>query len=303
MAYPTIASYNTGHNDSSSVPQTILFPTDSAIGDTIVLVIGTYGSSAPTSPTWLPAIKQVSFSTRYLSVFVGQIKTTPGTSFTINSPNGGGSSWVCMRFSSVLLAAYADASQTGSSTTPDAPSLSSPFAGSSEIMWLSAAGVVATTTVTGYPANFPDNNYNASTAYATAACVGMATLSNTSSSADASAFGLSASASWAAFTVALKISDVTNKELASIVNTAPAATVFRNGFYIERKKGADGAWVVVGFSATASFTDDGADFSPGDTYYYRIRYFNNFGNWSEYSAAKPHTFKIDGTEHTLSLHA
>lgn len=275
MAYPQIATYQTGFTTVNATSTTITVPTGTQDKDLLLLFFSKDGTAAPSTPANWSLLAGGSSGASYFSVFYRKL-TGSISDFTVTHASEQ-TSWVIVRIplgDTPVINTVA----TGTSTAPNSGSLSSGFSLGIETLYLSACGWDSNDDLSSYPTGMALYNFAADNTSSQGSGAAIAGVESTASSFDPAAFSLSGSEEWAAFTLAVKLIPITEKTLTTTSNISSAlqTSVLYVGYYIERKVDS-GAWELLTYDSASPYVD--YDIDPGSTYCYRVRYWDG----SEYS--------------------
>lgn len=275
MAYPQIATYQTGFTTVNATSTTITVPTGTQDKDLLLLFFSKDGTAAPSTPANWNLLGGGSSGASYFSVFYRKL-TGSISDFTVTHASEQ-TAWVIVRIplgDTPVINTVA----TGTSTAPNSGSLSSGFSLGIETLYLSACGWDSNDDLSSYPTGMALYNFAADNTSSQGSGAAIAGVESTASSFDPAAFSLSGSEEWAAFTLAVKLIPITEKTLTTTSNISSAlqTSVLYVGYYIERKIDG-GEWELLAYDAASPYVD--YDIDPGSTYCYRVRYWDG----SEYS--------------------
>ncbi len=216
MAFPTIADADTksGTVTVNSTSWTITYPTNIAVGDLLLLFIGSDGSPdfSATGFTVITASQPGPCTCFLLAKVAAGTETGTFTATATATEQGG---WRIFRipaaswFGGALvqgpdsngLSAFGDSS--GSPSANPNPSVLNPANWDVEdTLWIAAIGVDTSRTISVYP--FADRNTADVSGGSTGATLGICTTTSTVASLDPGTFTISASDDWGALTVAVR---------------------------------------------------------------------------------------------------
>lgn len=218
MAYPTIAGYTTGSRTSNATSTSITVPSGTQAGDLMLLLISKDGTGLFTAPSGWEVLENTGSSAQAVGVFYRQL-TAPLSNFTIAHASEM-TAWVLLRIPDGEVPQKSSRA-TGSSTSPNPPSLTHSFGAGTEVMWLAMMGHDYNRTTSAYPSNFPDNRINSRSTATGGSGVSMATLNSTTNPQDPGTFTISSRDTWQAYTLAIKTRPTTTTiELASILESS-----------------------------------------------------------------------------------
>jgi len=275
MAYPQIATYQTGFTTVNATSTTITVPTGTQDKDLLLLFFSKDGTAAPTTPADWNLLSGGSSGASYFSVFYRKL-TGSISDFTVTHASEQ-TAWVIVRIplgDTPVINTIA----TGTSTAPNSGVLTSGFTVGTETLYLSACGWDSNDNLSGYPSGMSLYNYAANNTSSQGSGAAIAGTDSTSASFDPAAFALAGSEEWAAFTLAVKLIPITEKTLTTTSNISSAlqTSVLYVGYYIERKVDG-GSWELLAYDDASPYVD--YDIDPGSTYCYRVKYWDG----SEYS--------------------
>ena len=202
MAYPQIAASTSGFTTSNATSTSITVPSGTQAGDLMVLLISKDGTGTFTTPSDWTQLVNAGSSAQAVGIFYRQLSASL-SNFTIAHASEM-TAWILLRIPNGDIPTVSSAA-TGNSTTPNPPSLASSFAAGTEIMWLAFAGWDYNRTCSAYPTTFTDNRLTSNSTATGGSGVAMATLESTTSPQDPSTFTISATDTWQAYTLAIKI--------------------------------------------------------------------------------------------------
>lgn len=266
MAFPSIAATNTT-NGAAATNKSCNLPSGIQSGNLLLLWIRSNGADTHTTPSgWSDLVKNntADASDDTTSLFYKIASGSEGSTVTVNGT-------ASLKFSSLswrVTGAHQTtapnvATATGTSSTPDPPSLT-PSGGTKDYLWIAIYGIEGTSTLSSYPANYSSNQITVATSGSTAATnsrSGAAARQLNASSENPGTFTASASEDWTAVTVA--VYPATDRELTASItegaDTASAETAVDVSASLSATEGADtvsSAGTVV-VSASASITEAG----------------------------------------------
>lgn len=206
--HPAILDYITSGsvNTTQTNTQAISLPADIASGDLLLMFVGAFVGSAATVTTpsgWTQLSNFVGpGNVRRALCYYKVASGSEGSSVTLTASRTVTWTAVVYRIGNYQGTPQASSSATGTSTAPNAASLT-PSWGTDSALWFAAAYVDNTNFMTGWPSGFPNIvDYGVPTS-------GWAVLSTVwlnavASSMDPGAWALSASNTWGAITVAVR---------------------------------------------------------------------------------------------------
>lgn len=201
MAFPVLTSVATTDTGTSDTSQTVNLPGSLASGD-IVIIIG--GFNGTTGTVVYPAgwnVIQLNSSTPSLSVAYRRCDGSEGATINVTWSVNRQNRWKAHRYTSVHASSNPEAGTSvgGTSTTPDAPSLTASWGAAMNLFLVIA--IHQASTVSAYPSGYVDNqadmgNLNGSISYAT--------KNSFSATDDPGTYTLAASVAWIAETVVIR---------------------------------------------------------------------------------------------------
>jgi hypothetical protein len=171
-----------------------------AAGELLVVAIAMENNGAgPSTPAgWTAAFVPVT-NTVILGVYT-KVAAGGETGVTISHGNNE-TVWMAWRINGTSAGVYTVATATGTSTGPDAPSVT-PAAGSKDYLWLAGAAQ-RVSAATGYPATYTQGQQTIASTGANVSVIESAERQLTSTTDDPGAFTIAASQAWVAFTMAV----------------------------------------------------------------------------------------------------
>jgi trimeric autotransporter adhesin len=215
MAFPVIQATTEGVQTSNSTSWSMTYPTGITAGELLLILAAADGNPNASLSGWLWALKVPGGGTA--CSLNGLVKVADGTetgslSVTMSASEQGGwrifriSNWEgglpAVDFGSGTGFDCIDSGASGTSTTPDPPSLDPANWATEDTLWIATCGVDTSRTISVYP--LADNQNAQVSGGAGGATLGTCTLNDAVSSKDPGTFTISASDDWAATTIAVR---------------------------------------------------------------------------------------------------
>lgn len=205
MAFPT-ATTATSQQSTNSATRTVTLPVGVAAGDLVIALIAGDGTTTFTWPSPWVEIKDEAgsgfvFTAAYLIASGGE------TSVAVTASAVERSNHIALRITGWHGTTPPEiaAAATGSSTTPNPPSLT-PSWGAADTLWIAIAAADDSATpfpITAWPANYTTNQIANATA-TSAADVALATRGLNAAAEDPGTFTMTGTETWNAYTIAVR---------------------------------------------------------------------------------------------------
>ena len=222
MAFPTVLSTGYSEQTSNTATHTVTLPATFYADSLLLLFISMDGNRTISDmPTGWVELFNVNGGGPGRGIVYYLIAVGTETSFTYTSSGNEQSTNRVFAIGdwhgTTVPEVSADAS--GTDTAPDSASVT-PSWGAEDTMWFAFFGSGASTTVSGFPTDFADDQYSGATAGPGGITYGVASRSTNATSQDPAAFTIADSDDWAAATVAVRTGSAGGAPLFTFVPTA-----------------------------------------------------------------------------------
>lgn len=206
--YPLVRDITTGFDGSSTTSHAVSLPSGIGAGEGLLLLFGCREDGNTVPAGWTELYDFNAGTAGQLCAW-READGTEGASITVTSSASRRNSWQVWRFSRGNFIAgvtpEVGTPASGTSSTPDSPSLT-PSWGAQNTFWIAAVTAkaeVPATTVSSWPSNYNDNQ--TTIAQDNVECISAASRTLNASSEDPGSFTMSASKSWVANIIALRL--------------------------------------------------------------------------------------------------
>lgn len=139
MTFPSVDATNSGIDNTSSTSHNISLPASIAAGDLLIIFITSSAATSVASATGWTSLYSTSLNLSIRGYCLYKIADgSEGSSVTVSFTVTCSVAWTSYRISGYASAPEVGTSATGTSTTPDPPSLT-PSWGSDDTLWIAAA--------------------------------------------------------------------------------------------------------------------------------------------------------------------
>lgn len=201
----TIAGTATSGQSTNVTSHVATLPASIAAGELIIVIMAKDGVGTATIPaSWVEIADGIDGA--LYQYYVAYLFAAGGeTSVTITTTVAEHSNILALRITGAHASTPPEISAVvqGASTAPDPGNLDPAGWGSEDTRWIALCVLDGGNPVTGYPANYPDNNLNVD-AIISAAYIGLAARALTASAENPGAFAITTSDNWSAFTIAVR---------------------------------------------------------------------------------------------------
>lgn len=220
MAFPAVQTTASGNSGASTTSHTINLPASIASGDLLLAIVSMtqyVGSPTTTWPAgWTALVNdaEVSGVMKY-AIRYRRADGTEGASISVTTDNSCASAHATYRIDGHHASTNPEASSagTGSSDSPDAPSLNPSNWGTEDTLWISAiawrSNAVAAVAISAYPSNYTGSQTTDSWAVTTGPGVSLSTRDANAASEDPGVATLDSTAIWGAHVLGVPPSSIT----------------------------------------------------------------------------------------------
>jgi hypothetical protein len=206
MTFPTVVATNVGNSGVSTAAHAINMPASISVGDLLLVAFcnDDVDTVSITSGTDWAQLFSTSNASMRLSVY-WKIATGSGDNLTLTTSGSEGTAHISYRITGHAAATDPECgtTATGSSTSPDPPSLNPSAWDAEDTLWIAVYGWDGHVANSAYPTSYDDNQLTERWANASGSGVAMATRELNASSDDPGV-GTIGSEEWAANTIAIR---------------------------------------------------------------------------------------------------